>query len=373
MIVAITNTPRPYAWGSSTAIAQLLGTVPSGGPEAELWLGSHPVSPATVVATGEPLAARLPFLLKILAADNPLSLQAHPTASQAQQGFARENEQGVPLDAPHRNYKDPFPKPEIIYALSDKFEALCGFRPVEETRELLLTLGLDDVAARLDALPSLFEWMITRGEGVDELIARVVALTKTQDYTPCASPDGTKAVGLAGDSCVLEVLATARMLAEEYPGDPGIIISLLLNRVTLNRGEALYLPAGNIHAYLRGLGVELMTASDNVLRGGLTPKHIDVPELLRVLDFTTSPVPYLRPEGDVYHPADADFALIRVETDASWSLTGPAVAICVEGHFRVAGANSSTAMQRGDAVYVTADEGALTVSGVGELFLATTV
>lgn len=319
MFLAITNTPRPYAWGSASAIANLLGTTPSGGPEAELWLGAHPGSPSVIVdptraggasTLAEWIAAdpgtalgrfadagRLPFLLKILAAAHPLSLQAHPTIEQARAGFARENALGIPVDAADRNYKDAFPKPELIFALSPTFDALCGFRPLAEVRDLLeLLLSLDaqtedpqpqPLEDLLDflfgpsssssspdvSLRAVFEWLISSGSGVPTLVSLV-----------------TRLAPLSADPS----LATAAALAAEYPDDPGIVISLLLNRVTLARGEALYLPSGNIHAYLDGLGVELMAASDNVLRGGLTPKHIDVPELVSVLDFTPVPVPYLR-------------------------------------------------------------------------------
>ncbi|MEO7122644.1 MAG: mannose-6-phosphate isomerase, class I, partial [Lacisediminihabitans sp.] len=287
MLVAITNTPRPYAWGPSTAIAELLGHAASSGPEAELWLGAHPASPSVIVDPSsvggaatlpEWIAAdpeltlgrfaatgRLPFLLKILAAAHPLSLQAHPTPAQAVAGFERENALGIPLDAAHRNYKDASAKPELIYALSDTFDALCGFRPLDEVRSLLMELldlddrteepqpqPLEDLLQRLssdDELPSVFEWLISSGAGVPTLVSLVSRLAPLSSHAP---------------------LATAAALAVEYPDDPGIVISLLLNRVTLARGEALYLPAGNIHAYLEGVGVELMAASDNVMRGGLT-------------------------------------------------------------------------------------------------------
>ncbi|WP_165070387.1 mannose-6-phosphate isomerase, class I [Marisediminicola senii] len=431
MFVGITNTPRPYAWGSRTAIAELLGTEASTGPEAELWLGAHEGSPSRLVhpdqAGGandlvEWIAAdpettlgrhadggRLPFLLKVLAADSPLSLQAHPTIEQAREGFDRENALGIPLDAPHRNYKDRFPKPELIVAVSETFQALCGFRPTAEFRETLAVLRDDAAPAdaeRLDdlldragvdaALPGLVEWLSSGGPAVDELVSSVTARVASR-------PQGTSAE-----------LDTARLLADEYPGDPGIVISLMLNNVTLRRGEALYLPAGNIHAYLSGLGIELMAASDNVLRGGLTPKHVDVPELLSVLDFTPVPVPYLDPERpqpgvEVFRPDVSDFVLVRFElgaagaaaggspagasagsaagspsgdgvdaasagpgaVSASYALDGPAIALCTAGSVRVAGA-ASTILQRGESVYITPDEGAITVTGDGELFLATT-
>lgn len=309
MLVPISNTPRDYAWGSRTAIAELSGREPSGAPEAELWLGTHPGSPARL-GSGEPLtsiAGELPFLLKILAADAPLSLQAHPTIAQAEDGFAREEAAGIPLDAPERNYRDRLHKPELIYALSDPFRALCGFRPVAETRALLAPVADDPRIAGLldrirtdDDLEAAFAWLIGGGDEVDELVAAIVEASAVED------------------DLSWEVV---RRLSETSPGDPGIAISLLLHAVDLRPGEALYLPAGNIHAYVHGVGIELMAASDNVLRGGLTPKHVDVPELVRVLDFTALPVPRLRPSTPcpgvaVFTPDGPDFELMVLDADA---------------------------------------------------------
>ncbi|CAN5162686.1 mannose-6-phosphate isomerase, class I [soil metagenome] len=366
MFVGITNTPRDYAWGSDGQISELLGLEGSGRPEAELWLGAHPGSPSRVVGTDATLLdivdGRLPFLLKVLAAGSPLSLQAHPTPAQAREGFARENALGVPLDSPERNYKDPFPKPELIYALSERFDALCGFRSAADIRATFDSLGggapVEALLARLtgdDSLRDVFEWLITRSAGVDELVAAVVA--RADGSTPA--------------------LATAAELAREYPGDPGIVISLMLHRVTLSRGEVLYLPAGNIHAYLHGLGSELMASSDNVLRGGLTPKHIDVPELLSVLDFRPVPVPYLAPEHpeptvEVFRPDVPDFVLVAIQDEGSYALTGPAIALCTGGDLEVVGTGSAYNLSRGDAVYITPDEGGLSFAGLGTVFLATT-
>jgi mannose-6-phosphate isomerase len=383
MFVEITNTPRDYAWGSTTAIAELLGTAPSGRPEAELWLGDHPGSPARLVGcAGKGVGAaigtltgtladveseRLPFLLKVLAAASPLSLQAHPNTAQAQAGFAAENAAGIPLDAPERNYKDPFHKPELIYALSDSFRALCGFRAVAETRTLLLPVSGDArITPLLDrlvgdsSLRATFEWLITRGDGVDELIA---AVTEKAGETSAVDD------GAAWD--------TVRRLADSFPGDPGIAISLLMHTVTLTPGQALYLPAGNIHAYLEGLGIEVMASSDNVLRGGLTPKHVDVPELLKVLDFRPLPVPYLEPSWPqpgvaVFRPDVPDFVLTVVSPDAALAgvtlpLTGPAIALCTGGAVTLGGHE----LERGHAFYV-ADEPSLAVSGDGMLFIAST-
>jgi mannose-6-phosphate isomerase len=371
MFVGITNTPRDYAWGSQTAIAELLGRAPSGAPEAELWLGTHPGSPARLADGDGTLAdvvdGRLPYLLKVLAAASPLSLQAHPTMEQARAGFDRENAEGIPLDAPNRNYKDAFHKPELIYALSDGFRALCGFRPVSETSSSVARLlaadagdpAISGFAARLasdESLAETFGWLLSGGDDIARLVAAVAAA----------------ASGLDGEHFTL-----VRELSGAYPGDPGIVISLMLNLVNLRAGEVLYLPAGNIHAYVEGLGIELMAASDNVLRGGLTPKHVDVPELLSVLDFTPGPAPYLAPValGDsvsLYTPDVTDFALAVVDVAGSSALVpvaGQSILLCTAGEVTVTGSSSVT-LARGESVYASADEGALTVRGTGTVFVA---
>lgn len=369
MFVGITNTPQPYAWGSPTAMAELFGRDPSGRPEAELWLGTHPASPSRLAEGGGDLRSLLesegreplPFLLKVLAAASPLSLQAHPTAEQAAAGFERENALGIPLDAPHRNYGDPHPKPELIVALRDGFRALCGFRPVSDVRgdlERLVSLGGGDaVQGWLDRLTGddrirpVFEWLISRGPGVDELVGKVSAVGR-------------------------DAFPTVGMLADAYPGDPGVAIALMLHDVTLAADEGLYLPAGNIHAYLNGIGVELMRASDNVLRGGLTPKHVDVPELLSVLDFTPGPVPRLHPQriGDgvtVWDPGVREFRLARAESTGAVPIDGPAIALCTAGRPTVSGATSSAVLAPGGALFVSEDERELAVTG-GTVFVATT-
>ena len=426
MFVGIDNTPRDYAWGSPTAIADLLGHPASGGPEAELWLGAHPGSPSVILdpalaggatdlaewiarepetALGAQFAAagRLPFLMKILAAHSPLSLQAHPSPERAAAGFALENAAGIPVDAADRNYRDPFHKPEIIFALSDTFEALCGFRDPRQIRSILAELraldatmddpqpgalaGLENRLLGADALHDVVDWLLRDGRGGDSgevswLVERVVALAERAAFLI----EGGAQVSFAAE------LAMVRSLAAAYPGDPGIVISLLTNLVSLKRGEVLFLPAGNIHAYLSGLGVEVMASSDNVLRGGLSPKHIDVDELLEVLDFHALPVPYLAPivQSDgvaVYRPGVPDFQLAHISVPAEAAadeagrvgvplrqvtLTGPAIAICTSGRFLVAGAGSSISLARGESIYITPDESTVTFAGSGEVFLATT-
>ena len=361
MFVAIANTPRYAAWGSTTAISELFGTEHSAAPEAELWFGAHPNSPAQVVdseaaggrETLEQLAPELPFLLKVLAAEKPLSLQAHPTAAQARVGFERENAAGIALDAPERNYRDPHPKPELLVAVSERFDALAGFRPIEESRAIFADFGRHDIADRLDDLPAFVAWLLSRGEGVAELVEQV-SRHRFADA---------------------DTLRLVRALADDYPGDPGIVLALILNRVALRRGEALFVPAGVIHAYLSGVGIELMTASDNVLSGGLTVKNVDVPELLAVLDFSPGAAPRLEPTRvsathTEYAAAGAAPRLAHVSGAATLGPRGPLIALCTEGSFTLRGGTTGCRLERGEAVFVTADEGAITVTGSGSLFVA---
>jgi mannose-6-phosphate isomerase len=402
MFVRIGNTPRDYAWGSTTEIAELLGRQPSGHPEAELWLGSHAGSPSLILdptQTGgahdlaewiaaDPHAAlgdgaQLPYLLKVLAAAGPLSLQAHPSSAQAEAGFARENAAGIPLDSPDRNYKDAAHKPELIFALSETFDALCGFRDVGASEQVFRRLA--ETATETDratiarfaetltgepaeVLRHATEWLLGGDPAVTELVAAI------ERAASAVEPDAT------GDD--LAVAAdTVRLLDAAFPGDPGIALALLLNRVTLTPGQVLYLPAGNIHAYLRGLGIELMAASDNVLRGGLTPKRIDVPELVSVLDFSPIRATPMLPERpapgvEVFRPDVPDFTLDHVVVGgavatAPVDLPGPAIALCTEGAVTLAGRSGQVELERGESVFVTPDETRLTLSGAGTVFIAT--
>lgn len=382
MLVSLVNEPRDYAWGSLTLIADLEGRAPTGRPEAEVWYGDHPADPAIVPdgrSLGEWLAeegatagapARLPYLLKVLAAASPLSIQAHPSKQQAVEGFAREEAAGIDRAAAERTYRDDNHKPELIVALSDTFTALAGLRDLEATRRLLSELG--DAGApllgRLDgeeataALRDAIGWLLS-GSAQAEVDALIAA-----------------AAAAGGEEFAAE-FALARTLDAAYPGDPGVVVALLMNLVRLERGQAIFVPAGVLHAYVDGLGVELMAASDNVLRGGLTPKHIDVPELLAVLDPRPAPPPVLAPEtlaGGVERfavPSISDFALLHahVEGGAELPIDGVAIALATSGEIEVAGAASGerVTLIPGCAVLVTADEGVLQARGSGEIFIAT--
>lgn len=371
MLLSLSNVPRDYAWGSPTLLADLEGRVPAGGPEAEVWFGDHPGDPADVWGGGTLDAVTggsLPYLLKLLAAASPLSIQVHPTIEQAKAGWAREAELGA--DDPNRNYRDDNHKPELIVALSERFESLSGLRPLTDTRRLLSALdegkGVAELSSRLgadgDALRDTIGWLLS-GDAqavVDDVIASV------------------RAAADAGSGEWATTLRAVAEIADAYPGDPGVVVALLMNHVVLQRGEGVFLRAGLLHAYISGLGVEIMAASDNVLRGGLTPKRIDVPELLSILDTTTGEVPVLRPAqiGAIteYAVPVTDFALSRVTLNGeavSVDVSGPTMVLVTAGRVEVRGASGdAVAIPVGAAAFATPDEERLTFSGQGEAFIA---
>ncbi len=397
---------RTYAWGSRTAIAEFTGRpVPAAHPEAELWFGAHPGDPAWLetpegevslltALTDDPegqlgpasrarFGNTLPFLVKVLAADEPLSLQAHPSAAQALEGFAREERLGIPVNSPVRNYRDTSHKPELLVALAP-FEALAGFRQASRTTELLRALNVSDLdpfidllndQSDADGLRALFTtWITAPQPDLDVLVPAVI--------------DGAIQYISSGATEFAAEVKTLLELGERYPGDAGVLAALLLNRITLAPCEAIFLPAGNLHTYLRGFAVEVMANSDNVLRGGLTPKHVDVPELLRVLDFTPTAEAQLRPlvrrDGleRIYDTPTAEFALALLvldtdhlghEVDAASSHDGPQILLCTEGALTVHGKSGSLTLERGAAAWVGADDGPIRLSAQrpAKLFRAT--
>jgi mannose-6-phosphate isomerase len=391
-MLRLRNPVRRYAWGSRSVIAGLQGRpVPSPEPEAELWVGAHPADPSTVEATGRPLTEliaaapaevlsgpvalrfgpRLPYLLKLLAADAPLSLQAHPGPERAAAGYAEEEAAGVPRDAPHRRYVDPHHKPELLVAVSE-FRALCGFRDPAAAAARLAGLDVPALGPVVAAL---------RGGDL-----------ATAVRTLLAAPEPAALVGeVVAAAAGRPDLALVGELAAACPGDLGVVVALLLHEVTLAPGEAVFMPAGNLHAYLRGTGVEIMAASDNVLRGGLTPKHVDVPELLRVLRFEPLADPVRRPvpvaPGVVTWPVPvAELALHRVRLADGVARAGPArpgprTVLCLAGEVRADDGAGPVTLRPGEAAFAPAggaarprgeagSGGPLMLTGAGEAYLA---
>ena len=376
----ISGVVRKYEWGSRTAIPDLVGVPGTGEPWAELWLGAHPDGPAAVGPAAEPLDGvieadpvaalgpeaaarfgRLPFLVKVLAAAAPLSLQAHPSKVHAEAGFEREQSLGVPLDAPQRMFKDRTHKPELVCALSP-LEALCGFRDPARTEQLLDTIdtaALDPVRRRLtqdsdSGRRRLLRWLLTLSEAeaagmVDEVVKGCRAAPDLGEWA-------------AARAAIVE-------LGTRYPRDGAVIVALLLNHVVLQPGEALFLPAGMLHAYLGGMAVEVMAQSDNVVRGGLTSKHVDIETLLDVVGTATTEVSVQRLEpsdGAVAYCAPAEeFSLCRYHVDGSAAVgPGPAVLLCTDGCAEAGGVT----LDRGAAAWVGASEPSVVLSGRATVF-----
>ncbi|MFD4743544.1 mannose-6-phosphate isomerase, class I [Streptomyces virginiae] len=381
----LTNTIRPYAWGSTTALPTLLGVEPTGEPQAEMWMGAHPGAPSRIdrgageralsdviaddpegelgAATVAKFGPRLPFLFKILAAGAPLSLQVHPDLVQARAGFEDEERRGVPIDADHRNYKDPNHKPEMICALT-AFDGLCGFRPPLEAAELLAGLDVDSLKPYVDLL---------RAHPEEAALREMLTAVLTADRAEMAHTLHEVAAAVTRLGGRYTPYAT---LVHHFPGDPGVIAAMLLNHVRLQPGEAMFLGAGVPHAYIDGLGVELLANSDNVLRAGLTPKHVDVPELLKIAKFEPGDPNLLRPEGDaeeVYETPIDEFRLSRfllAPGGAPQVLAdgAPQILLCTAGSPQA----GELALRPGESVFVPAGE-KIELSGSGTIFRATVV
>lgn len=390
---------RPYPWGSRTLLAQLRGKpAPSEQPEAELWFGAHPAAPATTdgegldeIIAGDPASALgrrvvdehgegLPFLVKLLAADAPLSIQAHPSAEQAKEGFARENDEGIDLHSPKRNYKDPNSKPELIVALTT-FRAMAGFRPVEQLAQLFEAFSspeLDRYAALLPAAGGAGDLRV--------LFTTLVSLPKTALTDLLAAVETSAGeIATVGDqpAWVREAAEVFLELSGRYPGDAGALAALLLNIVTLAPGEGAFLGAGQLHAYLSGLGVEVMANSDNVLRGGLTTKHVDVPELVRVLDFSSLESPRARTtslDGGTRFDLPVESFRVSVhdlvEGECVVDEDGPAIVVCTAGAVLADDTTRTTEFSAGEAIWIPASDAAVTLraadAGRGaQVFVAT--
>ena len=353
-ISILKNPVQEYAWGSRTAIQSLLGQPESAGkPMAELWMGAHPKAPSKVLADGEwkaldeviernpelilgknvarKFSNKLPFLFKVLAADRPLSVQAHPSLEQARAGFARENRFGIPLHAPRRNYRDEHHKPEILCALTH-FQGLKGFRKIEDILDLMDKVSSSTLSALLSRLRREPD-----SHGLERFFTALMSMEETRQRQ-MVSEAARLAERYANRD---ETFHWMVKLNREYPGDIGVFSPVILNLIRLPPGEAIYLPAGELHAYLHGLGIELMAASDNVLRGGLTPKHIDIPELLKIINFKSEPVRTIKSvrRGTcqrIYATPAEEFQLSVISVDKGESFTSPQdrsveILICLRG------------------------------------------
>jgi mannose-6-phosphate isomerase len=394
-IALLENPVQQYAWGSRTFIQDLVDErSPVAEPQAELWMGAHPRAPSTVILQGKrtsllelirenpidilgkSVAGRfgntLPFLFKVLAAAKPLSIQAHPNGDKAREGFERENRQKIPLNASNRNYKDENHKPEIICALKP-FWALKGFRKVEEILLLLDTIGalsLEDERNALRGQPN--------REGLKNFFKALIALEKGRQAQIISEV-------LEGCKRVTEqypAMEWVGKLSESYPNDIGILSPILMNPVHLQEGEAINIPAGELHAYLEGAGIELMANSDNVLRGGLTPKHVDVQELLNILTFKTGEIDPLKPkprkDGEkVYATATDEYILsvLDIHKDTPFKSSterSVEIMICVDGTARITdlGSSDGLALKKGTSFIVPAAAEQYQIEGTATIYKA---
>ena len=395
-ICILENPVQVYAWGSRTAIQGLLGRpVPGERPAAELWMGAHSKASSRVLVDGEwrPLheiiksdpesvlgnsvaekfSKRLPFLFKVLAAEKPLSIQVHPDRNQARAGFERENSLGIPPTAHNRNYKDENHKPEILCAVTN-FQGIKGFRKIEDILGLMEKVSAAALSHELGQLRKSPD-----SQGLSSFFSALMGMEK-----PKQKRVTTEAVRLA-EKYVDEDQAFQWMirLNREYANDIGILSPLILNLVNLEPGEAIFLPAGELHAYLHGTGMELMANSDNVLRGGLTPKHIDVPELLKVVDFKEVTVEKILPFGNEIcertYPTPAEefvLSVISVEKGASFTSArerSVEVLICLEGEgvIRDLEKSQDVLLPKGASVIVPAAVSQYGIDGNATLYKAT--
>jgi mannose-6-phosphate isomerase len=367
------NQARHYDWGSPVDIPRLMGVTADGALWAELWLGSHSGSPSMAltdsgeISLGELIAGdarrflgektterygALPFLLKLLAAEKPLSIQAHPNLAQAREGFERENQAGLAPDSPKRNYKDPNHKPEIIAALTP-FTGLCGFRGVDEIRGLLDVFLEPSPPVLREGFAPLIRALSNR-EPLRDFLAGLFILSQAARRALTEYVLSSRVRG-----CELQLM---RDLALLYPGDPAVIAPLYLNVFRLEPGEAVFLEAGILHAYIHGFGVELMANSDNVLRGGLTGKYVDVPELMKILDFNPFKPRIIAPNADCFsYPAPCEeFSLARIrgsggaaETSFGAAAFGsPLICVVTEGELTVATRDRETVVKRGESLFI---------------------
>ncbi len=384
-IFILKNVIQEYAWGSVRAIPELLGiSNPEKKPMAEIWMGAHPKAPSMAVTDdgdisiielidkdpafvlgqdAEKFSNKLPYLFKVLAAGEPLSIQAHPNLPQAKEGFAQENTQGIALDAFNRSYKDNNHKPEIICAITP-YWALNGFRKADEIVEILDKLNVDALGGLVSilrenpnpaGLKQFFSTMMSMdSEETEKMIEQAVASARK----------------MADTSDIYDWMVK---LYGKYPGDVGMLSPGVLNLICLKPFEAMYLPAGQLHAYLDGLGIELMANSDNVLRGGLTPKHVDVPELLKVLEFEEKELEILLP-GEIsptegVYKSDTDefvFSIIRINADTphkSSDQRNVEILLCTQGNAKILAPQGELDFPKGTSVLVPAGADAYTIEG----------
>ena len=370
MLSRISGVTKNYDWGSRDLVPNFFGLEISSKPIAEIWFGTHPLGESEIIgeskSLSESLGKKLGFLVKILSADRSLSIQVHPNSKQAKDGFYLEQSKGIALEDPKRNYKDSSHKPEAIIALTP-FQALCGFRPTADLIKVVAEFGKSEpefasIAKRLSngaPLAEIFQSLIENTELAKRFTNSVDA--SQQDLMAQKSRD------------------LVERLLVQFPDDTGALVALMLNEVSLEPGEAIFLPAGNIHAYLSGLGLEVMAASDNVLRSGLTSKHIDVAEVLKLADFSELSEPKVRPkklaEGLVEYPVDcSEFRIYKAEVSgknllADLELPASSMLVCTAGEVAVSTSLEEREVLAKSEVVFASGAKRISLSGSGTVFL----
>ncbi|MDO4612501.1 MAG: mannose-6-phosphate isomerase, class I [Actinomycetaceae bacterium] len=390
----VVGTLHHYPWGSTTLLPRFLGLDDQAKPWAELWFGAHPLGPTffpdgssiltrmgaapdrvlgkEVVAT---FGTRLPYLLKLISPDRPLSLQVHPSKREAEEGYAREVAAGVDLASPRRQFRDANHKPELVYALTP-FEALSGFRAPRRAGEILSQLASPlgrELAKLIERYPG--------HRGLEHVTRRLLDPSLRPDPGDVEATVAAAAERLrAGVSPSVRADRTVLALARSYPGDPAAILALVLNPVTLRPGQTLFTPAGSPHCYLHGLGVEIMADSDNVLRAGLTTKYVDAQAALAHMTFVGAPPvriapEEIRPHTKVFYAPVDDFELTLTTVNRRGdSLAvpgrGPRLILVIDGEVKAESGGRTCALARGEAAFVEAEDGPLRVSGRGRLVQA---
>lgn len=413
MMHPLVNPVRHYAWGSRTHIPAMCGGDYGDRPCAELWLGAHPGDPSRL-ADGRSLdeavaedakamlgeqvdtafGARLPYLLKLLAVAEPLSLQVHPTSERARIGFAEQEAQGLARSAPERSYQDPWHKPELVFALT-RFEGMAGFRATAKTAAILRGLRvpwLDLLADRIENTLTPFqtlrevatELFAMDGDSLrsrlQQLRAAATAAEASAHRPPLRQrPTVTPADHLEREQ--LRVYAATVPLIDRYPDDPGVLVTLLLNHVVLAAGEAMFIDAGVIHTYTSGFAIEIMASSDNVVRAGLTPKHVDRAELLEITNFAPMPPPLWAPQpagvdgGELLAPPVQEFELgiYRLEGGEQFVLTpAPRIVLCLDGAVEVVGSDETISLRYGQSMFVEECSGTVRLGGRGRVAVGRT-
>jgi len=381
-VYRLSNKFKHYSWGSKTLIPQFLNMENKNGSLfAEMWMGTHKGAPSQVFTGGAPdggglndlinISGELPFLFKLLAIEKPLSIQAHPNKEQAQAGFKRE-ESMLSINAPTRNYKDDNHKPEIFCAMTP-VTLMAGFKEPEKIRELFKEL--------LYELPQLNEIVAPlihalKSGSLSKFFRMLLNISRVEQEFLCSfinEIDENKIRG--GSSRVIsnEQWKLIKRFASIFHGDPAILSPLYLNFLSLESGQAVFIPAGILHAYLSGFGIELMTSSDNVLRGGLTPKHVDISELMNILEFIPFVPDIISPDDSddwfCYNTPCRDFLLARMRGAGSsqiFPVSGPAICIVTEGMLKI----NDLTFVKGESFFIPAGAGKISFNGEYSLYTA---